>query len=95
MLSLMNSKVGGLRGCLWMAFFLFPTPSFGGLRGFRALVQGVLPASVADDIWCYWYADDWSLILLAVSVADSDAEFNKEEFFAGCFIPDAMLKIKF
>lgn len=27
MLSLVNSKVGGPRGCLWMAFFLFPTPS--------------------------------------------------------------------
>ncbi|KAE9459772.1 hypothetical protein C3L33_08323, partial [Rhododendron williamsianum] len=65
-----------------MAFFLFPTPSFGGLRGFRALIQGVLPASVAD-----------SLVLPAVAVADSDAEFNKEEFFVGCFIPDAMLKI--
>lgn len=47
------------------------------------------------DIWCYWYADDWSLVLPAVSVADSDAEFNKEEFFVGCFIPDAMLKIMF
>lgn len=47
------------------------------------------------DIWCYWYADDWSLVLPAVLVADSDAEFNKEEFFIGCFIPYAMLKIMF
>ncbi|KAF7151566.1 hypothetical protein RHSIM_Rhsim02G0100700 [Rhododendron simsii] len=37
------------------------------------------------DIWSYWYAADWSLVLLAVSVADSDAEFNQEEFFVGCF----------